>query len=419
MKTPVVILGIGKSGLAAQSLLLKKGIDKNLIHTFDEKNASAQFKSWNDLEALQVGTLILSPGVPMAHPHLQNLIKKGWTLTSEINLATEYLTDEIIIGITGSVGKSTVTTLIGEAVKAEDPNAFVGGNLGIPFCEYALQLLNTQKKAKYVILELSSYQLENCKQLKLDYSVITFLSANHLERYSSADEYYKVKCHIGELTKNLCIINKSSPDLEKYKNFVPQKTISINHLDYPKELLEKSKLLGKHNSDNVALALKITEELHLKPSSVEALLNYSGLAHRLEIVGEYNQVLYINDSKATAMDSVLVAASAANEKLKLNKTLHLLLGGKDKNLPWEDLNILKTNPQIKFIFFGECREIAFKKSQLPGELFPQLSMALEKVISTVQPGDIVLLSPGGTSLDEFKNFEDRGNYFKNLINKMT
>ena len=115
------------------------------------------------------------------------------------------------------------------------------------------------------------------------------------------------------------------------------------------------------------------------------------------------------------MDSVLVATQAALTKTAKNKTLFLLLGGKDKNLPWQELNILSQHSNISFIFFGQCGEMAQLKSQLVGALYTKLGDAVKYVFNHLQPGDVVLLSPGGTSLDEFKNFEDRGNYFKALI----
>lgn len=416
MQTSFVVIGIGKSGTAAKNLLLASGTPAASIHTFDEKNKDADFTQWDQLNALSVGTLVISPGVPLASDHITALKNKGWKITSEINLACAHLTDEILIGITGSVGKSTVTSLLGEALRADDANAFVGGNLGIPFAEYALQLITQKKKAKYIVIELSSYQLENCTDLKLDYSAITFLSSNHLERYPSADAYYMTKCEIGTKTKHLCILNESSKDLVQYKSRIPGKTELVSfQKSNEKTYLEKSQLIGEHNLDNLAVALKLAQHLQLSNKALEAMIQFKGLFHRLETVGTFNGSLFINDSKATAMDSVLVATQAALTKTEKTKKLYLLLGGKDKNLPWNELNALSQYSNIHFIFFGQCGEIAQLKSQLVGALYTKLGDAVKHVLKNIQPGDVVLLSPGGTSLDEFKNFEDRGNYFKDLI----
>ena len=418
MQTTFVIIGIGKSGTAAKNLLLAGGTPSDSVFSFDEKNPAAQFTQWDQIQALPVGTLVVSPGVSLASSQITALKAKGWKITSEINLACAYLTDEVVIGITGSVGKSTVTSLLGEALINDDLDAFVGGNLGTPFAEYALQLITKKKKAKYIALELSSYQLENCADLKLDYSAITFLSSNHLERYPSLDSYYLTKCEIGKKTKNICVLNESSKDLVQYRTRIEGKTELVSYQkSNDKAFIEKSQLIGEHNLDNLAVALRLAKHLKLSPLALEAMTQFKGLSHRLETVGVINGNLYINDSKATSMDSVLVATQAALTKTAKTKTLFLLLGGKDKNLPWYELNQLSQHANISFIFFGQCGEVAQLRSQLVGALYTKLGDAVKSIFKNIQPDDVVLLSPGGTSLDEFKNFEERGNYFKDLVNQ--
>ena len=408
LKSPLVIVGLGKSGTSAKSFLIKLGYEK--IFTFDEK-ADCDLKTWNDVENLAPGTLVVSPGVPLKSIHILKLKKMGWGITSELNLACSVLTDEIVIGITGSVGKSTVTSILGAGAKIQDKNAFVGGNLGVPFCDYAISILDKKPKAKYIILELSSYQLENCDNLKLEYSAITYLSANHLERYSTLDEYYLTKCQIGAKTKAVCILNSASKDLMAYKKNIAG-TLLVTEIT-----TQKINLFGKHNLENYFVAESIAKKCTWSDQSFLAMQNFSGLEHRLETVGEFNCVTYINDSKATAMDSVLVAASAALDSLNHTGTLHLMLGGKDKNLPWEQLSELSKILNIQIYFFGACAEVAKSKSNLAGTIYLKMSDALNVIFDVVQDNDIVLLSPGGTSLDEFKNFEDRGDTFKSLVIK--
>ncbi len=408
IKTPIVIIGLGKSGLSAQRLLLTAGFDSSQVQTFDEK-LSCDLKSWSDIKNLKPGTLVVSPGVPLKNENIQSLVRLGWVQTSEINLAATLLTDEIVIGITGSVGKSTVTSFLGAGARADDPYAFVGGNLGIPFCDYAISILEKTPKARFVVLELSSYQLENCENLKLKYSAITYLSANHLERYQSMNEYYMTKCHIGKLTTDCCVINSASPDLIQYQKNIFCQTVPTTILD------QDIKLIGQHNLQNYCVALEIAKKCKLSASAFAAMKNFTGLPHRLENLGEIGGVLYINDSKATAMDSVLVAVMAALEKIQQSGKLYLLLGGKDKNLPWEHLNVLGTKKNIEILFFGECADVAKNKSKLIGSQFKHMAEAVNYSKQKSRPGDVVLLSPGGTSLDEFKNFEDRGNNFKKLI----
>ncbi len=408
-----IVYGLGKSGQAAYNLLLKRNINKDFIFQYDDKIASSNFET---LLQKPAGVLVLSPGISIKSDGVQKLLSRGWKLTSEINLACEYLTTEKIIGITGSVGKSTVTSLLGAAASAIDPNVFVGGNLGIPFSQYALDLLAEKPKAQWVILELSSYQLENSERLKLDFSGITYLSANHLERYDSLDHYYQAKFQITKQTEKVCFVNGDSADVIKYlqQSSCPvEKTSAFD--SKLQDSLKKATLLGSHNRENVALVLSMIAYLQWPQASINNTLRFSGLSHRLESVGVFKNILFINDSKATAMESVVVATSAAEEKLKDSGKLFLLLGGRDKNLPWHELGKLKSSKSVEFIFFGECGTKAQEKSHLSGKIYPTLSIALDHTFKELKPNDILLLSPGGTSLDEFKNFEDRGDYFKSRV----
>lgn len=415
-KKPFVVIGLGKSGMAAVQLLKNTDLPATEVLMFDEKK-EGDLKSWEEIANLTPGTLVVSPGVPLKSSQIQKLTALGWGITSEITLACQFLTDEKLIGITGSVAKSTVTSLVGAGLLQDDPNAFVGGNLGVPFCEYAVGLQQGKPKAKYIVLELSSYQLENCKDLKLDNSAITYLSANHLERYKSADEYYMTKCLIGERTKNICVLNSASEDNVKYASKVPGKTLLTQAKTFSKpELLQKVKLLGAHNKDNFCVAYELVKATGLSDKAVLAMCEFTGLSHRIEFVAEHKQITFINDSKATAMDSVLVAVQAAQEKAGRSGTVHSLLGGKDKALPWEELRILAKEKQIQPVFFGACGELARQKMQMPDcPYFAKLNDALDSVFTKAKAHDVVLLSPGGTSLDEFKNFEERGNFFKEKV----
>jgi UDP-N-acetylmuramoylalanine--D-glutamate ligase len=414
-KKPFVVVGLGKSGMSAAQLLKTSGVKSDEVLLFDEKK-EGELKSWEAIEKLTPGTLVVSPGVPLKGPQIQRLKTLNWAITSEITLACQFLTDEKLIGITGSVAKSTVTSLVGAALKSEDANAFVGGNLGVPFCEYALGLVQGKTKARYIVLELSSYQLENCEDLKLETSAITYLSANHLERYSSADEYYMTKCHIGEMTKKVCVLNSASEDNVKYASrIVGQTLLTRSEIFSDQNLLKKVKLLGAHNKDNFCVAYELVKAMGLDDKAVQAMCDFTGLEHRIEFVAEHKGVSYINDSKATAMDSVLVAVQAAKEKASIG-LVYSLLGGRDKNLPWEELQVLSKEKQIKPIFFGACGELARTKMQMvDSPYFAKLGDALDDVFKKTKSSDVVLLSPGGTSLDEFKNFEDRGNFFKEKV----
>lgn len=416
LQTPIAIVGLGKSGLAAYQVLLAAGFSEADLILFDEKLTSAQVNNWSELLRANCKTWVVSPGVPLQHEAVRSAVQSEIHITSEISIAASLLTDEKVIGITGSVGKSTVTSLIGTGALVVDSTAFVGGNLGTPFCDYALRLLTGGQKAQWIILEISSYQLENCKNLQLDFSVITFLSPNHLERYSSLHEYYMTKMKITEITKTTCVMNSTSPDVRHYSESAQSRVILTNAETFSaSHKLPQIFMLGSHNRDNFAVAAQIAELAGWPASTLQKMAEYKGLPHRLEFVGHINNITYINDSKATAMDSVMVATLACLEGVAENGKLFLLLGGKDKNLPWQDLADLQNLPQIVPVFFGACGQLAKNKSNLAGEYYEKLGRAVEYAKSRAQSGDVILLSPGGTSLDEFKNFEERGNFFKSLV----
>lgn len=409
LRTPIALVGLGKSGKSAYNFLIKMGFsDKDLI-TYDDKDSSALFTKSELLIEKSPNTLVISPGYPLKKEWIKQLANSGAFITSEISLASSVLTTEKVVGVTGSIGKSTVTSLIGEAFKVADPNAFVGGNLGIPFCEYAIKILTGGNKAKWIALELSSYQLENCKLLKLEHSAITYLSPNHLERYSTLEEYYQTKLGILEITQGKCVINGTSLDTVKLTKQFADKIVQA-HATH-----DQINLIGPHNRDNYAVALELTKLCKLQDPSIQAMKKYAGLSHRLEKVGTFKGITYINDSKATATDSVQVAVKGCLESLPKHNCLYLLLGGRDKKLPWEELATLKIDSRLRFVFFGECgKEISYQ-ADLAGPYFLTLKEATQHCKLHARAGDTVLLSPGGTSLDEFKNFEERGNFFKQLV----
>jgi UDP-N-acetylmuramoylalanine--D-glutamate ligase len=420
IQTPIAIVGMGKSGESAERLLLHRGFARDQVLTFDHKS-KAQFSDPQKL--MREGrprTLVVSPGVPLKSPWIQEAIQSGVHITSEINLACEVLTDEKVIGVTGSLGKSTTVSLLGAGLLAFDPEGFVGGNLGTPFCDYAYDLLvGHRRKASWIVLELSSYQLENSASLKLEHAAITFLTANHLERYSSKEDYYLTKWRIIDQTRGLLFINKNGGDLlafaEEQAEFSRCHICSKEDKKLQPHALSHAELLGSHNQDNIALAAEIALHCHWPISAIQAMKAFKGLEHRLENMGLYEGILYINDSKATALDSVLTAVSVAHETLPPTGKLFILLGGRDKSLPWESVQVLGNLRGAHFLFFGECRGVAQHKSKLPGESFTNLGAALDSLFLKASEGDTVLLSPGGTSLDEFKSFEDRGRFFKERV----
>lgn len=442
IKTPVLLYGLGKSGLAALRLLKIMGVAVDQIDVVDEKadEKSASIGNFNLAIHRQIPidkhyqTLVVSPGVSLAKPEIKKLLNDGAQLASEISLAVKFLKNEKIIGITGSMGKSTTSALIHCGIEKAGRSAFLGGNFGTPLADYVADVLESKKsRDDFLVLELSSYQLENSGDLALDLSVIVSLAPNHLERYESLDEYYNAKLSIISRSRQAVIVGSQSPDLSsivadqvRMKRFVGNKKINVVASINPENLarfkevrnsLNKEPLLpGEHNQDNLLIATQVLKELDLE-RGIFGLFEFPGLNHRLENCGKVAGVQIFNDSKATSISSVhraLETIMVAYPHIKI----HCLVGGRDKKLPWHSLNDFKQLSKVDFYFFGECAALARAASGISAKEFAKLSDALEESSRNAKAGEIILLSPGGTSLDEFGNFEKRGDYFKIKIKEL-
>ncbi len=427
----VALLGGGKSGRAAFRLLRHSGIPQSEICLIDHKSKDAIFEgltSYSSLSEINLPeVLVLSPGVPLALAEIQEALRSGARLESEITLALPFLNNEKIIAVTGSMGKSTTTALIHFALEGSDHDAFIGGNFGFPLADYAADCLEKKRQpAEFLVLELSSFQLENCGDLKVDHSAIVSLASNHLERYESKADYFKTKWTILGRTKISAVLGSGSAELKAVAEDL--KDFSIPHLlktswsenaeveDALKTISKRPKLVGTHNWDNMRIAAQILMDAGLR-ASLPKLFDYPGLPHRLEDLGTRSGVRFFNDSKATSIESVRQALLTLKEEAGATKVsrVHCLVGGRDKKLPWENLKDFALEPGFVFHFFGECGELAMRRSEITGTISKSLAELLVILPSKVQAGDVVLLSPGGTSLDEFGNFEERGDYFRRFV----
>lgn len=427
----IAVIGLGISGLSVYQLLLKAGVAPENLVTFDDKNSSANF---NDSVKLQKefdpDLLVISPGVPLSTPWIQEYQKSGGAISSELSIAFGFLTTEKIIAVTGSIGKSTVTSLIGIASLNQNNDNFFGGNLGCPLADYVQKVYfdKANSKADWITLELSSYQLENFANLKADISVFTYLSPNHLERYVDLSAYYNTKLNLLQHTEGPIVCNQNGGDLKKSITPNPA-TASVcqkifwchrHDLNMQKYHIQSCNMVGTHNLDNLAVALQVGLLCQWPTSFIKSLSEFAGLPHRLENIGHYDfedirNIQFINDSKSTTMNSVLEAVESVLPNVPKQSNLVLLLGGKDKNLPWSQLSVLGKHSNIRFLFFGSVANTAKEQSALDGSTYTSLNEAMSNLRKHLTSNDIVLLSPGGTSLDEFKNFEERGDFFKKKI----
>jgi len=416
-QTPIGIVGIGISGRSAHNLLKSMGYPSDTIFTFDDFAQNADSNDPQEfIKNFAPKTLIVSPGYPLQTPWLQEFIRNGGEISSELTLASTVLKDEKIIAVSGSVGKSTVVSLLEAGFPENKKNIFVGGNLGSPLANYALQILNNKRtRADWIILELSSFQLENCNNLQCDYAAITSFFPNHLERYKSLNDYYETKWKLLNITKSKFFLNSFGGEILVFsQNKENNKKITwLNEKNLPFSTQEtaNSSLIGNHNFQNLQFSAFIAEMCGWDKSYKTKMLSFSGLPHRIQNLGIHQGVHFIDDSKSTSIESIKCAIDCFKE---IDRLL-LLLGGRDKNLPWEQLTQLKQQSNLIPIFFGESAEIIKKRTRLLGNTFPTLKAAMIELKKMTKPHDTVLLSPGGTSHDEFKNFVDRGEFFQNFI----
>jgi UDP-N-acetylmuramoylalanine--D-glutamate ligase len=417
-----LVVGLGKSGLAAVELLLARGVK---VAALDEKPDSAVVASLAargvtvhggplDADRLRAAeVVVVSPGVPLSRPEL-----KGARVIGEVELAYRCLPAGAgpVLGITGTNGKSTTTALLGELVKASGAKTFVGGNLGRPFSEAC------SEKHDVHVVELSSFQLEGIERFSCRGATILNLTPDHLDRYPSHAAYGLAKARIFQNPQagGFVVLNGDDADsaaLARHAQ-VPVHWFSLkNRADFlGRYRLANRALRGDHNLSN-AMAAVMLAELHGVPKEAiqKGLDTFPGLAHRLEFVRDLHGVEWINDSKATNVDSSLVALNA------LPGNIWLIAGGKGKGAPYAPLVLASAGKVKGVLTIGDdapTLEAAFDKS-FKVVSCGTLQRAVEEARKRSAAGDVVLLSPACASYDQFKNFEHRGESFKALVLALT
>ena len=380
-----------------------------------------------------------SPSALPTKHEFQSAVKKGAILTSEIEMVLK-LAPCKIIGVTGTEGKTTTTSLIYEICKKAGYNCFLGGNIGKPI----FTKINQMKPEDIVILELSSFQLMGMT-VSPNIAVVTNIFPDHLNVHKSYEEYQDAKKSIfrNQTEEGIVILNKDNEITEKFADEVKGKTIFFsstkklkNGYVYDREdgfikkctdgkcekILNKNdiKLRGIHNYENICSALAATETVASKEAQIEAVKNFKGVEHRLEFVREIDGVKYYNDSIGTSPASTIAGLNAFDENIIL------LAGGSDKGLDYKEIGeviakkvgtLILTGPTAQKIEEATKQALSEEKSIEiihTNNLEESVKVAKEKARS----GDIVLLSPASASFDAFKNFEERGNYFKTLVNNL-
>ncbi|QCI18205.1 UDP-N-acetylmuramoyl-L-alanine--D-glutamate ligase [Buchnera aphidicola (Aphis nasturtii)] len=429
----ILILGIGLTGISCINFFLKKGAIPKIIDESKKpdylnkipKNIKYKLGGLEKKWILESDLIIISPGISSFKPILMEARMLGIEIISDIELFARE-TKSPIISITGTNGKSTVATMVKKIAKKSGYKAYLIGNIGFP----VLNIL--EKKADLYILELSSFQLENIFSLKSKISVVLNINEDHLDRYPNGFKQYKqIKLSIYK-NSEICLVNLKEKiyffknKQKKYITFGTDdsdyyiKHITGKHFLYcrKEKIIDTSKTLlyGYHNYENALVALAISDIMGF-PRNItkDVLRKFVNLPHRFQIVHQHNNISWINDSKSTNVNSTKTAL----ENIQTQGTIWLLLGGNKKSA---DFNILKNyleKLKVKIYCFGKDGMSISKICKKKSIYVRYLTDAMILISKKVKPSDVVLLSPGCSSTDQFKNFEERGNLFIKLSKEIS
>jgi UDP-N-acetylmuramoylalanine--D-glutamate ligase len=429
----VGVIGAGKSGLAAARLLHRLGAQVFLSEskTFQgtlPRGIRLEQGGHTD-ELLNCNLLVRSPGVPSHLPILRKAAKKKIPLWSEIELASRVLRSPILIAITGTNGKTTTTTLVGDIFKAAKRRTFVGGNIGTPLADLALKIPSRST----VVLEMSSYQLEDSHTFHPKISAILNITSDHLEHHGTLAAYTAAKARIfmNQKAQDICVLNADDARCRrlarkcKAKVFWFSRKKSLRegiyfkegqiHLHWKKEKMVwplKAQLPGAHNIENILAAIAIGIAGGVPVQKIrKGIEKFPGVEHRLELVRQLNGVDYVNDSKGTNVDSTRVALDS------FERPIVLIAGGQGKGAPYAPLREAVKKRVKTILLIGEdAPTIQRELGDLAAcETMNTMKAAVQRAHALAVPGDVVLLSPACASFDQYQNYEQRGRDFKALV----
>jgi len=415
----VGVIGAGKSGLAAARLLQKKGARVLLS---DSREVPPQAPKGVDTESgghsnrlLDCRLLVRSPGVPNHLPILKKARLKRIPIWGEMELASRFSASNRIVAITGTNGKTTTTTLVGEIFKAARLSTLVGGNIGTPLSD----LLPNVRAKTNLILETSSYQLEDIQDFHPWISAILNITPDHLEHHGSMKAYADAKARIfmNQTSRDTCVLNADDPICRKLAKRCKAKVVWFSRSkNLPAGIFPmKTRLPGPHNVENMLAAAAMALAAGIPLSTIKRVLEtFPGVEHRLEFVRALNGVDYINDSKGTNVDSTRVALAS------FDKPILLIAGGQGKGSPYAPLRELVLKRVKRLLLIGED---APRIRQELGDLVHcddciTMLEAVRQARAIAEPGDVVLLSPACASFDQYQNYEHRGRDFKECVQKL-
>ncbi len=438
----IVVLGLARSGVAASKFLRKRGCDVTAVdkvETYDEKVLS-------ELESLgikvilgshpdslidsSVDYLIKNPGVPIDHKYILKCNELGIPVINEVEMAYRCIPKDKnikILAITGSNGKTTTTTLCYEFLKRDNKKVILAGNIGYPLCSFVDSLENDT----IIVIEVSCQQLENLDKFNPDVAIMTNITEAHIDFMKTYEHYKYVKSKLlrNQSSSDIAILNKESSDLlnsvkdvKSTKKYFSSKDVidgayllndSIYYYDEKIISIDDLKLRGVHNYENIMASVMGVKEFGCSTFSIVSVLKeFTGVAHRLEFVCNKNGRIFYNDTEATNIKCTQIALSSFSEPTII------LLGGLERGQNFNDLKPYMKNVKA-IVAMGECEERVKEFGDslgIPTYLCNYIDKATKKAYEISSSGDVILLSPGSASWDQFKQCEDRGDLFKEIAN---
>jgi len=439
----VLVVGLGKSGVASALFLSKRGATVAVSDAKSQEQLRDEIPLLLDhgisVETGQHGErtfrdqdlIVVSPGVPVDVPQLVHARERGIPVIGEVELAAQFLKGHVI-AITGSNGKTTTTTLVGAIISAAGRNALVGGNIGTP----AITFVDRAGDEAWVVLEVSSFQLETIETFHPQIAVVLNVTPDHLDRHGSFDNYLSAKGRIFEnqTDRDFAVLNA---DNEPADAMASQTKAAVHRFSRTKEVngafvrgdkivwrgadgdheimpVGEISLKGAHNVENVLAAVAVGMLAGVEPKQIRrAVASFHAVEHRLEYVDTVRGVEYYNDSKATNVDATIKALESFPGRI------HLILGGKDKGSDYTVLSDLVKQRVKRVYTIGAAA--AKIESQLRGAEIVSagtLETAVKRASETAEAGDVVLLAPACASFDQFNSYEHRGSVFKDVVGQL-
>lgn len=432
----ILIMGFGVTGKSSLKFLREFPVkiyiyDKNI--DFQSLKVDEDFIIFKDEDLDKIDLIVKSPGIYPFDDLLVKAREKNIEIISDIELSYRYLKTDNVVAVTGTNGKTTTTTIVGDILKRK-AKTFVVGNIG----RGILEITKEAKKDDFIVIEASSFQLEDTIEFKPHIALLTYVTSDHLDWHKTTENYVKAKLKIfaNQDENDFAILNYEDRNLAKKYNIKAQKyyfsmekisekgsyfddgKIYYNDGKNTEEILDVKdlKIPGVHNIKNVMAAIIIAKLFGIDSNTIKrSISSFTGVEHRIEFVRELNGVKYYNDSKGTNPDSTEVAIAA------MDSNVILIAGGYDKNSNFDNL-IEKSKDKLKtVILLGETADKisnSCKKSKVEFYIVKDLNKAVELAKKLSLKGEDVLLSPACASWDMYSNYEARGRHFKDLVREL-